>query len=99
MSAAVLIRLDGYMAAAGYDTDHPWRSEIATALAPSTSTITTVNALTPDEVRLIAEFRSMNQWARHLLRDLADGYAADFPAPNCGPIPPLTEAQPQEVTS
>lgn len=33
MSAAVLAKLDGYMAAAGYDTDHPWRSEISMALA------------------------------------------------------------------
>lgn len=33
MSAAALAKLDGYMAAAGYDTDHPWRTEIATALA------------------------------------------------------------------
>lgn len=33
MTAAVLTNLDGYMSAAGYDTDHPWRTEIATALA------------------------------------------------------------------
>lgn len=33
LSVAVLTNLDGYMAAAGYDTAHPWRSEIAAALA------------------------------------------------------------------
>ncbi|MFC0132061.1 hypothetical protein CR105_24545 [Massilia eurypsychrophila] len=33
MSAAVLTRLDGYMAAAHFHADHPWRSEIAAALA------------------------------------------------------------------
>lgn len=38
MSASVLTRLDGYMAAAGYDTDHPWRSEISAALAVPVST-------------------------------------------------------------
>lgn len=32
---AILCNLDGYMAAAGYDTDHPWRREISTALVPS----------------------------------------------------------------
>lgn len=30
---AALTNLDGYMSAAGYDADHPWRTEIATALA------------------------------------------------------------------
>lgn len=37
--ASVLNKLDGYMAAAGYDTDHPWRSEIATALAAPAMTL------------------------------------------------------------
>lgn len=32
-SASVLNKLDGYMAAAGYDTDHPWRAEISEAVA------------------------------------------------------------------
>lgn len=32
-AAATLQRLDGYMAASGYDTDHPWRREIASASA------------------------------------------------------------------
>lgn len=31
--AATLARLDGYMAATGMDADHPWRAEIAAALA------------------------------------------------------------------
>lgn len=44
MTAAALTKLDGYMAAAGYDTDHPWRSEIATALAYPTSDGITVSA-------------------------------------------------------
>lgn len=30
MTADVLLELDGYMSAAGYDTDHPWRVLIAT---------------------------------------------------------------------
>jgi len=30
-ATAVLANLDRYMAAAGYDSDHPWRAEIATA--------------------------------------------------------------------
>lgn len=30
---ATLTRLDGYMASTGYDADHPWRSEVAAALA------------------------------------------------------------------
>lgn len=30
---AVLARLDSYMAASGYDAEHPWRSEIVAALA------------------------------------------------------------------
>lgn len=34
-ATAILCNLDGYMAAAGYDTDHPWRREISTALPPS----------------------------------------------------------------
>lgn len=79
-AVAVLAKLDGYMAAAGYDTDHPWRCEIGAALALPTSASITVNALTPDEAHLVAEFRLMNQWARRLLRDLAEGYAVDFPA-------------------
>ena len=31
--ADTLLRLDGYMANLGYDDDHPWRAEIAAALA------------------------------------------------------------------
>lgn len=38
---AALTRLDGYMAAAGYDTDHPWRLEIA-----STQNVAPANAPT-----------------------------------------------------
>lgn len=30
-AVAVLAKLDGYMAAAGYDTAHPWRAEISEA--------------------------------------------------------------------
>jgi hypothetical protein len=30
-ASAVLANLDRYMAASGYDADHPWRAEIATA--------------------------------------------------------------------
>lgn len=33
MTAALLTKLDGYMSAAGFDIGHPWRSEIAAALA------------------------------------------------------------------
>jgi hypothetical protein len=33
LHAATLVKLDGYMAAAGYGADHPWRAEIAAALA------------------------------------------------------------------
>ncbi|MFC0132003.1 hypothetical protein CR105_16080 [Massilia eurypsychrophila] len=39
MSAAVLTRLDGYMAASGFGTDHPWRSEITSALAAPGATL------------------------------------------------------------
>ena len=31
----VLVNLDGYMAAAGYGADHPWRREIGAALRPA----------------------------------------------------------------
>lgn len=86
-AVAVLTRLDGYMASTGYDTDHPWRSEIAASIAHSTSISIAMNALTPDEVHLVAEFRSMNQWARDLLRELAAGYAVDFPAPPAVGVP------------
>lgn len=51
MTAAVLTRLDGYMGAAGYDTDHPWRSEIAAALAiprPAPCVAKAVHASTVD---------------------------------------------------
>ena len=34
---AALVNLDGYMAAAGYGPDHPWRCEIGAALAAPSS--------------------------------------------------------------
>ena len=45
MSAAVLTKLDGYMAAAGYDADHPWRSQIATVLAIPAPTLPDAGAV------------------------------------------------------
>lgn len=44
MTAAVLARLDGYMSAAGYNIDHPWRSEIAAALAVHVPALRGANA-------------------------------------------------------
>jgi hypothetical protein len=38
-----------------------------------------------DLERLTAAFEAMNPWARELLRDLAEGYAIDFPAPTPAP--------------
>lgn len=48
-----------------------------------------------DLERLAAAFQAMSPWARHLLRDLAEGYAVDFPAPN----PPLAEVPPPRAAS
>jgi hypothetical protein len=40
-----------------------------------------------DLERLTAAFEAMNPWARELLRDLAEGYAVDFPEPKPTPHP------------
>jgi hypothetical protein len=44
LHAATLTKLDGYMAAAGYDAGHAWRVEIAASLALPESTDVTVCA-------------------------------------------------------
>lgn len=59
MTAAVLARLDGYMAAAFYEADHPWRSEIATALAVPAPTQTQcpvdLAEISRDAMRILGE--------------------------------------------
>jgi hypothetical protein len=54
--ARTLAKLNGYMEAAGYGADHPWRTEIATALAAPSSTRPDTDAIldSVDDIGLAA---------------------------------------------
>lgn len=76
-SASALNKLDGYMAAAGYDTDHPWRSEVASAL--STSAASEANnasmsaTVTPSQCPIHHATSALDsiEWSIALVEDIA----------------------------